>query len=45
MCIRDRGYVVSREIEREVEVYEWDGVVVRLERYPRMDLLLSLIHI
>ncbi|MBK8248162.1 MAG: class IV adenylate cyclase [Gemmatimonadetes bacterium] len=33
------GYVVSREIEREVEVYEWDGVVVRLERYPRMDLL------
>ena len=33
------GYVISREIEREVEVYEWDGVVVRLERYPRMDVL------
>jgi predicted adenylyl cyclase CyaB len=33
------GYVVSREIEREVEVYEWEGVVVRLEHYPRMDVL------
>ncbi|MBL8961241.1 MAG: class IV adenylate cyclase [Gemmatimonadetes bacterium] len=33
------GYVISREIEREVEVYEWEGVVVRLEQYPRLDVL------
>jgi predicted adenylyl cyclase CyaB len=31
------GYVVTREIEREVHIYELDGAIVRFERYPRMD--------
>lgn len=37
--LRGLGYVVCREIEREVEVYALDGTVVRFERYPRMDVL------
>lgn len=35
------GYVVTREIEREIAQYEVHGAVVRLERYPRMDLLVE----
>lgn len=31
------GYVVTREIEREVSVYRVAGATVRFERYPRMD--------
>lgn len=31
------GYTVTREIQREVWVYELAGATVRLERYPRMD--------
>lgn len=31
------GYVVTREIEREVSVYRLGDAVVRFERYPRMD--------
>jgi len=31
------GYVVTREIEREVSVYRVSGATVRFERYPRMD--------
>lgn len=31
------GYVVTREIERDVEVYRVGGATVRFERYPRMD--------
>lgn len=37
--LRGLGYVVCREIEREVEVYALDETVVRFERYPRMDVL------
>lgn len=37
--LRGLGYVVCREIEREVEVYALDHTVVRFERYPRMDVL------
>lgn len=33
------GYRVTREIEREVEVYTLGGAIVRLEWYPRMDVL------
>lgn len=31
------GYVVTREIEREVTMYRVGGATVRFERYPRMD--------
>ncbi len=35
------GYVVIREIDREIEQYELSGAVLRVERYPRMDVLLE----
>lgn len=35
------GYVVTREIDREVSVFSVAGATVRLERYPRMDLLVE----
>jgi predicted adenylyl cyclase CyaB len=35
------GYVVSFEIEREVELYDYRGAVIRFERYPRMDTLVE----
>ena len=31
------GYVVTREIEREVVAFDLQGCVIRFERYPRMD--------
>lgn len=31
------GFVVTREIDREISQYELDGAMVRFERYPRMD--------
>ena len=41
--ILDRlGYVLTREIDREIEQYELDGTVLRLERYPRMDVLMEI---
>lgn len=33
------GYVVTREIDREITQYTLDGAVIRFERYPRMDVL------
>lgn len=33
------GYVITREIDREIEQYTVAGATVRLERYPRMDVL------
>lgn len=33
------GYVVTREIDREIEQYTVAGATVRLEVYPRMDVL------
>lgn len=35
------GYVVTREIDREIEQYSLNGAVVRIERYPRMDVLVE----
>jgi adenylate cyclase class IV len=35
------GYVVTREIDREIAQYELDGVVIRFECYPRMDILVE----
>ena len=31
------GFVITREVHREITQYELDGAVVRFERYPRMD--------
>lgn len=40
--ILDRlGYVVTREIDREIEQYALGGATVRFERYPRMDVLVE----
>ena len=33
------GYVVTREIDREIMQYRVAGAVVRIERYPRLDVL------
>lgn len=35
------GYVITREIERVVEVFHVTGATVRLEHYPRMDVLVE----
>jgi adenylate cyclase class IV len=31
------GYVVTVAIDREIVQYDFDGVMIRFERYPRMD--------
>lgn len=36
------GYIITREIEREVFTYELKGAVIRFERYPRMDDLVEI---
>src|SRR5688572_14740090 len=35
------GYVVTREIDREIEQFTLAGATVRFERYPRMDVLVE----
>ncbi len=35
------GYVITREIDREITQYRLAGAVIRFERYPRMDLLVE----
>lgn len=35
------GYVVTREIDRQIEQYTLDGATVRFEHYPRMDVLVE----
>jgi predicted adenylyl cyclase CyaB len=35
------GYVITREIDREIAQYTLAGAVVRFERYPRMDILIE----
>lgn len=35
------GYEVIREIDREIEQYELGRAVLRVERYPRMDVLIE----
>jgi predicted adenylyl cyclase CyaB len=39
--LRALGYTVTREVDREVAVYDLHGALVRLERYPRLDLLVE----
>ena len=41
-AILDRlGYVVTREIDREIVQYGLDGTIIRFEQYPRMDTLVE----
>lgn len=45
LCARlleNLGFVETRQIDREAQVYELDGAQVRFERYPRMDLLVEI---
>lgn len=35
------GYVITREIDREIVQYSLAGATVRFERYPRMDILIE----
>jgi predicted adenylyl cyclase CyaB len=35
------GYVAIREIDRDIETYDVAGATVRIERYPRMDVLVE----
>lgn len=35
------GYLVTREIDREIIQYDLNGAMLRFERYPRMDTLLE----
>lgn len=35
------GYIITREIDREIVQYTYAGAVVRFERYPRMDVLIE----
>lgn len=39
--LRLLGYVVTREVDRDVTLFELHGAQVRLERYPRLDLLVE----
>jgi adenylate cyclase class IV len=35
------GYIITREIDREIAQYRHAGAVIRFERYPRMDILVE----
>ncbi|MGH7653230.1 MAG: CYTH domain-containing protein [Gemmatimonadaceae bacterium] len=35
------GYVVIREIQRDIVQFAWQGATIRVERYPRMDALME----
>ncbi|MBX3174534.1 MAG: class IV adenylate cyclase [Gemmatimonadaceae bacterium] len=35
------GYIITREIDREIAQYTLHGATVRFERYPRMDVLVE----
>jgi predicted adenylyl cyclase CyaB len=42
VMVLDRlGYVVTREIDRQVTTFDLTGATVRFERYPRMDTLVE----
>ncbi len=41
LMLEQLGYVVTREIDRDIEQFELEGTVLRIERYPRMDVLLE----
>ena len=35
------GYIITREIDREISQFTYAGATVRFERYPRMDVLIE----
>lgn len=35
------GYIITREIDREIAQFSYAGATIRFERYPRMDLLIE----
>jgi adenylate cyclase class IV len=35
------GYVITREIDRQIAQFSYAGATVRFERYPRMDVLIE----
>lgn len=35
------GFIITREIDRDIALYEYGEAVVRFERYPRMDVLVE----
>lgn len=39
--LRNLGFAIVKEIEREIIQYELEGAIVRFERYPRMDALVE----
>ena len=39
VMLEQLGYVVTREIDREIAQYRVAGAVVRIEHYPRLDVL------
>ena len=41
LMLTSLGYLVTREIDREIAQYELGGATVRFERYPRMDVLVE----
>ncbi len=41
LILEGLGYVVTREIDRTIEQYQYEGATVRFERYPRMDVLVE----
>jgi adenylate cyclase class IV len=36
------GFIITREIDREIAQYGLEGATIRLERYPRMDMLIEI---
>lgn len=41
LILKQLGYVVIREIDRQISQFACRGAVVRVERYPRMDVLVE----
>ena len=39
--LRSDGYHVTQRIDREIEVFEFAGATLRIEQYPRLDVLLE----
>ena len=45
LMLTSLGYLVTREIDREIAQYELGGATMRFERYPRMDVLVDVVGI
>ena len=40
--LESRGFEVTREIDRDIETFALGGATVRIERYPRLDVLVEI---